>query len=225
MKTCNFNDCSNRHDSHGYCANHARQYRKYGHPLSKEEVFERLSEASTKRMLKFYAENPDRPKRRVSPEKRAALKGRRMNTGHTHFKKGFTPWNKGTKGLMKAWNRGIPMSDDMRDKLSRAHIGKRPWNKVGDGITAKSKAERVRFRETLQALVFQRDDYTCQICDHNGGNIQVDHIKSWTDHPELRFELTNCRTLCMACHYYVTFKRKMPKGIVWGHNLSRRIAS
>jgi len=29
----------------------------------------------------------------------------------------------------------------------------------------------------------------------------------------------------MACHYYVTFKRKMPEGIIWGHNFSRRIAS
>jgi hypothetical protein len=28
------------------------------------------------------------------------------NTGKTHFKKGVEPWNKDTKGIMKAWNKG-----------------------------------------------------------------------------------------------------------------------
>ena len=28
----------------------------------------------------------------------------------------------------------------------------------------------------------------------------------------------------MTGKYYVTFKKKMPRGIVWGHNLGRRVA-
>jgi 5-methylcytosine-specific restriction endonuclease McrA len=102
--------------------------------------------------------------------------------------------------------------------------GEKHWNWKG-GITSPSKTERERFRKMLQRIVFKRDDYTCQICDQSGGSLQVDHIKKWADYPELRFEPSNCRTLCMACHYYVTFKRKLPQGVVWGHNLSRRIAS
>lgn len=100
--------------------------------------------------------------------------------------------------------------------------GKQHWNWKG-GITPTDRAARVKFRRELQLIVFERDNYTCQICDQYSGYLQVDHIKKWSEYPELRFDLDNCRTLCMACHYYITFKRKMPLGTIWGHNLSRRI--
>lgn len=99
--------------------------------------------------------------------------------------------------------------------------GNRHYNWKG-GISSDDKKERLRFRSLLQKKVLSRDNYTCQVCDQYSGNLQVDHIKSWKDYPELRFELSNCRTLCMACHYYVTFKRKLPEGVIWGHNLSNR---
>lgn len=63
--------------------------------------------------------------------------------------------------------------------------------------------------------VFLRDNYTCQICDQYGGYLHADHIKPWKDAPELRYDPSNGRTLCVACHYYVTFKRKMPEGLKW----------
>jgi 5-methylcytosine-specific restriction endonuclease McrA len=49
-------------------------------------------------------------------------------------------------------------------------------------------------------LVFRRDDYTCQMCGVKGGRLQADHIKPYADHPELRHELSNGRTLCVPCH-------------------------
>lgn len=93
------------------------------------------------------------------------------------------------------------------------------------GITAENTKDRRRFQKSYQPKVFLRDSYTCQVCEVTGGYLQVDHIKPWAEFPELRFDLNNCRTLCMACHYYITFKRKLPKGVSWGHGLSRRIAS
>lgn len=65
---------------------------------------------------------------------------------------------------------------------------------------------------------------------------RVDGLRDWSgrcrdcatkgaDHPELRFDHDNCRTLCMSCHYVVTFDREMPEGTVWGHNPSRRAVS
>jgi hypothetical protein len=101
-------------------------------------------------------------------------------------------------------------------------IGEDHYNWKG-GVTTQNRIERVKFGREMQSKIFKRDNYTCQICDQYSGYLQVDHIKSWKDYPELRFESSNCRTLCMACHYYITFKRKMPLGIVWGHNLSRGI--
>lgn len=93
------------------------------------------------------------------------------------------------------------------------------------GSTSENRLQRVKFRKIVQPQVFLRDDYTCQLCNKRGGYLQVDHIKSWRDYPELRFDINNCRTLCMACHYSITFNKELPQGMVWGHNLKQRIAS
>jgi hypothetical protein len=180
------------------CKAHYEQNRKYGKILTIEEA----------------------------AEKRRKEKGVRLNSGKTLFKKGMTPWNKGMKGAIKGHGKGFKK-------------GMTPWNKgkklphmSGEsnpnwkgGISSADKLERTRFRKTLQKIILQRDDYTCQICLVRGGNLQIDHIKRWSEYPELRFDMNNCRTACMACHYYVTFKRKLPEGVIWGHNLNRRIAS
>lgn len=62
--------------------------------------------------------------------------------------------------------------------------------------------------------IFQRDDYTCQICGIKGYKLNADHIKAFSliikenniktiqealDCPEL-WNLNNGRTLCFSCH-------------------------
>lgn len=48
--------------------------------------------------------------------------------------------------------------------------------------------------------VYEKDDYTCQICGERGGILQADHIKPYCLYPELRFDINNGRTLCIECH-------------------------
>ena len=48
--------------------------------------------------------------------------------------------------------------------------------------------------------VFKRDNYTCVECSYTGRNLNADHIKPFAYFPELRFELSNGRTLCVDCH-------------------------
>ena len=65
--------------------------------------------------------------------------------------------------------------------------------------------ETLRLRGSQRAsdwrkAVFARDDYTCTGCKQRGGRLQADHIKPWSLFPDLRFELSNGRTLCKACH-------------------------
>lgn len=215
-RKCSFEDCTKKHDSHGFCSNHAFQFRKYGHPLTKEEKHENNSKAAKARLKKYGHHNLG--KRWALSEEKKNKKGVTYNTGRTHFKKGHVTHNTGKSD----W-----MTPEHKEKLRQANIGRAPWNKgtvgimkawnkIGDGITPASKIERDRFAATIRDLVFQRDNYTCQFCDQYSGYLHVDHIKEWANHPELRFDLDNCRTLCVPCHYYITFKKKMPQGSKWG---------
>jgi thymidylate synthase (FAD) len=136
------------------------------------------------------------------------------------FKKGMIPWN---KGLTKKTSKIVA-------KISLAKVGKKRLDLVGNkfrllgkgnwkgGITEPNQLERSRFRQTMQKLVLERDNYICQLCGQKGGELQVDHIQSWKDYVELRFSMENCRTLCKRCHYKLTYNRPMPGEISWGRN-------
>ncbi len=88
------------------------------------------------------------------------------------------------------------------------------------GVTPIELSERIRFRREIQKLVFERDNYTCQMCDIRGVALTVDHIQPWAEYVELRFSMDNCRTLCQKCHYKITFGKEMPESVkTWGHNL------
>lgn len=70
------------------------------------------------------------------------------------------------------------------------------------GKTAQSKSfkqsgEYRRWRKN----VFERDNYTCQLCGIRGGvELHPDHIKPFSQYPSLRTVLSNGRTLCAPCH-------------------------
>ena len=69
------------------------------------------------------------------------------------------------------------------------------------GIT--SEHMKIRMSSEMQAWrvsVMERDDYTCQVCKKRGGNLHADHIKPFALYPELRFDMSNGRTLCVSCH-------------------------
>lgn len=69
------------------------------------------------------------------------------------------------------------------------------------GITPKEKAIRnsIEFRLWREA-VFARDNWTCQDCGKRGVYIEAHHLKSFINHPELRFAIDNGQTLCRPCH-------------------------
>lgn len=54
--------------------------------------------------------------------------------------------------------------------------------------------------------VFKRDNYTCIWCGIRSGKgvgevrLEADHIKPWAFFPDLRYEVSNGRTLCRKCH-------------------------
>ena len=55
--------------------------------------------------------------------------------------------------------------------------------------------------------VFERDNYTCQICGKRGEYLEAHHLKRWCDYPSLRFDVDNGITLCKECHKSVHAKK------------------
>jgi len=148
---------------------------------------------------------------RVSP-----MKGRKIGKHKSHILS-----EKGRETLIASNKRRV-WTDEMREKLSKcikpAWIFLRGENNP-NWKKDKSKSERlVMLRKTVayeewRNSVFERDKYTCQECgDKRGGNLEADHIKPFAYFPELRFELSNGKTLCKECH------KKTP---TWGHKVHK----
>jgi len=129
--------------------------------------------------------------------------------------RGKRPWAVGktrseeTKKKMSiAWETRPPMSIESRKKMSetkklKAKKGLYPYQ---GGVTKLNEKIRKSFEYKLwRQEVFKRDNWTCLWCKARSGIgtklvIHADHIKPFALFPELRFETSNGRTLCVPCH-------------------------
>ena len=139
------------------------------------------------------------------------------------FKKGYVPWNKKyyiedlqqlclcncgqmtsgriDHGIVPKYIKGhwkVGKKQVYKPRLSTR--GRIPWNWKG-GVDKErhrlmKQAEYILWRKA----VFERDDYTCQMCFTKGGFLNADHIKPWVTFPEFRYAIDNGRTLCVDCH-------------------------
>lgn len=98
----------------------------------------------------------------------------------------------------------------VREKIKQSLTGrpnpnmrgeKHPNYKDGGAKTSERLFEmgRIEYKNWRKA-VYERDKYTCRICGSQGGRLNADHIKPWSLYPDLRYDIENGRTLCVACH-------------------------
>lgn len=108
-----------------------------------------LSTATVNRLLKQYNIKKSEEQRRaaISKTKQNKTEEERLeySTKLSKARKGkglgIEPWNKGIKGLQKAWNKGISPSDEIKQKIAQAWQNKTPEEKAA--IETKRKASRV----------------------------------------------------------------------------------
>lgn len=135
----------------------------------------------------------------------------------SEFKKGMIPWNKGkpmseeskrkmiescktcVKKTTSFW-KGKQLSLETRRKMSDVRKREKHWGWKG-GVS--KNARRIYFTfeyKEWRKKIFERDNFTCVNCKKTGCYLEADHIKPFAYFIELRFELSNGRTLCKECH-------------------------
>ena len=110
-------------------------------------------------------------------------------------------WYYASRGNVKFCTQKCYLSSDINKEVrSRQKPAKENhWNWKGGVIKGRPDRNLGVYKQWRKA-VFERDNYTCQHCNKRGGWLEADHIESWTDFIELRYEVSNGRTLCRPCH-------------------------
>jgi hypothetical protein len=141
-----------------------------------------------------------------------ALRGKKRKPFSDEWRKKMSEAHVGNKSRS-----GMKNSEEMNRKISEAGKGHRLSMEVrlrlsemrkGDGnpswrggVTPLNKKLRKAIENRIwREGVFDRDNWTCQICGIRGGRLHAHHIKPFSKFPELRLDVDNGITLCCECH-------------------------
>lgn len=105
---------------------------------------------------------------------------------------------------------------ESKEKMTEKLKGKIPWNKELKGFLAGEKNWHYKKDRSLlvkrqerndssyydwRLQVYKRDSYKCKINNVDcAGRIIAHHILGWAEYPELRYDINNGITLCLAHH-------------------------
>jgi len=136
------------------------------------------------------------------------LKGRSLSEETKNKMRGRIPWNKNKKGTFKH-------SLKWHLEASKRTRGKNHWNWQGGISLINDRHDSQKYKE-WRIAVYKKDNFTCQICGRRKVRgveitLNADHIQPWSIYPELRFKVSNGRTLCVECHKQTPTYGNKPK--------------
>lgn len=218
---------------------HLQQKAKEYYEKNRRKIEKRRKEYYIKNREKILAKSrvlvrkKRKPKSEETRKKLSiALKGRIFSEEHkkkiSESRKGFKI-SEETKRKLKErmmgnkYALGFKHTEETRKKCGAGLKGKCAGEKHPNwrgGITSEHRKIRKSLEYRLwREAVFRRDNWTCVLCKTRNGNgktiiIHADHIKPFALFPEVRFEISNGRTLCLDCH---------KKTDTFGWNISNKI--
>jgi len=159
---------------------------------------------------------------------RLAHLGKKMNL-KTRMKISMALKGKQPKNIVAGWNRGIKTGNIPKTAFKlgdKRIVGKNNPNWKG-GISKLNKTKRQLEMETSRyknwrKFVFERDGYTCQICEEAGKRLRANHIKRYVDYKELRTEKNNGITICENCDVKWVLHREKDWENYFNFNLKTR---
>lgn len=107
---------------------------------------------------------------------------------------------KGKKGKKHSIEVRIKMSNAQKERYKDTRM---PLSERQELTKIRGSLEMKLWKET----VFKRDDYTCDYCGKRGGDLHAHHLRSFSNFPEVRFDVDNGMTICVKCHRYIHAKK------------------
>lgn len=107
--------------------------------------------------------------------------------------------------IAKSQGRKPLITDEVRKKMSLSRIGEKHPRWIKDRTKLKryigSNERRSPIYKDWRINVLIRDNYKCKLKGKDcSGKVEVHHILSWREYPELRYKTNNGITLCHAHH-------------------------
>lgn len=86
------------------------------------------------------------------------------------------------------------------NRSSENRIGAKNPNWRGGSSSELELARKGRKYGWWKKRVHVKSNYTCQVCGISNVTLDADHVKPFAIYPELRYEVSNGRSVCRPCH-------------------------